>query len=63
MLQKVSNRLEEKRGKRTIRSVCNDLCIPYSTLRSYEKGWRRPPDKVKVRLAEYYHTTVQELFY
>lgn len=63
MQQRVSNRLAEARGKRTCKSVAKELGIPYSTMRAYEKGWRRPPDNVKVRFAEYYRMTVQELFY
>ena len=59
----VSNRLTEARGERTRREVAEELKIPYSTMRAYEKGWRRPPDDVKIRLAEYYHLTVQDLFY
>lgn len=59
----VSNRLIEARGNRTRAEVARDLGIPYSTMHAYEKGWRRPTDGVKIRLAEYYHMTVQELFY
>ena len=63
MPQEVTNRLAEARGKKPCKAVAEELGIPYQTMRSYEKGWRRPPDKVKVKLAEYYHVTVQELFF
>ena len=63
MQREMPNRLAEARGEKPCTVVARELGIPYSTMRAYEKGRRRPPDRVKVRLAEFYHTTVQELFY
>jgi putative transcriptional regulator len=50
--------------KRKSRSeVAHDLSISLSTLQMYENGQRVPRDDLKVRIAQYYGVTVQELFF
>ena len=59
----IGQRLRKLRGGRTRTSVARDLGIAYSALCKYESGERVPEDAVKVKLADYYDTTVQEIFF
>ena len=52
----------EKLNKSQI-DVCRDLNIPQSTLSNYEQGTRIPKDDMKIVLAKYYHTSVEDLFF
>lgn len=56
-------RLRTARGDKPREKVAKDIGISVSALAMYETGKRIPRDAVKVRLAEYYHTTVGALFY
>lgn len=43
--------------------VSKELGIPQSTLGNYEQGTRTPRDEMKMRLARYYNTSVESLFF
>ena len=43
--------------------VANDCGISVSALAMYESGKRMPRDEIKVKLARYYNTTVEALFF
>lgn len=60
---KVAERLIKARGDRPRNVVCDAVGISLSAITMYETGQRVPRDEVKVKLAEYYGTTVQELFF
>lgn len=49
--------------KKTIKEVAGDVKISVSALTMYELGNRVPRDEIKVRLANYYHTTVEAIFF
>ena len=51
------------RGEKTIKKVADDLKISYSALAMYEHEERIPRDFIKVKIADYYHTTVQAIFF
>lgn len=59
----IGRELRRRRGARTIQEVSDATGINTSTLGMYEIGERIPRDNNKIVLAEYYGTTVQELFY
>ena len=59
----IGRRLVQLRGLKTGDEVSKALGISRSALCMYEKGERIPRDQIKIRLAEYYGTTVQELFF
>ena len=61
--REIGKKLRELRGIRTRVGVATEIGISYSSLCYYESGQRIPPDNVKVKLAEYYGTTVQDIFY
>lgn len=57
------DKLRALRGEKTIEKVADDLKISYSALAMYEHEERRPRDFIKVKIADYYHTTVQAIFF
>lgn len=57
------SKLRALRGDKTIEKVAEDLEISYSALAMYEHEDRIPRDDVKVKIADYYHTTVQSIFF
>lgn len=59
----VGRRLISLRGNRSQQEVARENLISVSALGMYERGERIPRDDVKSRLAKYYDTTVQAIFY
>ncbi len=60
---KTSKRLIAARGSRTREEVAVALGISVSAIAMYETGRRIPRDSIKQKLADYYHLTVQEIFF
>ena len=58
-----AERLVLARGEESRKSVCDAVGISRSALQMYESGKRIPRDNVKVRLAQHYQTSVQDLFF
>lgn len=52
-----------KATKKSQRTVANELGIPPSLMSMYESGTRNPSDANKLKLAEYYGTTVGYIFF
>jgi len=59
----IGERLRKARGDRTIREVTKHCGISYSALSMYETGQRIPKDSIKIKLANYYNTSVEALFF
>lgn len=59
----IAERLRAARGDKPREDVCDALGISRSALTMYETGQRVPRDEIKVKLADYYKTTVQALFF
>lgn len=59
----IGKRLAKLRRGRKVEKISNDLGISMSALRMYESGHRIPCDENKIRLAEYYKTSVQKIFF
>lgn len=62
---KIGQRLTELRKKagKTQREVADDNGISVSAIAMYEAGKRIPRDKVKVSLANYFHRSIEEIFF
>ena len=45
------------------KEVAKDIGVSISAIQMYENGRRIPKDNIKIKLAEYFDTTVQELFF
>lgn len=63
MTRTVAQKLTKLRGIKTQAEVASAVGISPSALSMYETGDRTPRDEVKVALCNYYHISVQELFY
>lgn len=61
--EQIGKRLRELRGDRTIKEVADSTGLGWSTVCMYELGKRIPEDDKKIILANYFGTSVQELFY
>ena len=59
----VAERLRLARGDKRREEVCAACGISLSALSMYENGLRTPRDEVKVRLANSYGKSVEELFF
>lgn len=56
-------RLVQLRGKKSQSEVAAAIGISISALGMYEKERRSPRDEIKIKLADYYQTTVGDLFF
>lgn len=59
----IGKKLLKLRGVKSQEEVSAAIGISVSALSMYENGNRVPRDEIKVKLASYYNTTVQELFF
>lgn len=59
---KVAERLIYLRGKRIREEIARAVGISVSAISMYENGERISRDDIKIKLANYYGKTVQEIF-
>ncbi len=59
----IGKRLIKLRGDKSRKEVSDALNISCSALSMYENGERIPRDEIKIRIAEYYDTSIEALFY
>lgn len=59
----VAERLIKARGNKKREEVAAAIGVSLSAITMYENGARVPRDETKIKLAEYYNKTVQELFF
>ncbi len=58
-----AEKLVAARGERRRDEVANAVGVSVSAIAMYENGDRIPRDEIKIKLADYYKTTVQKLFF
>lgn len=58
-----SSQLRKLRAKKTQEQVARDLGVSLSAYVKYENGIRVPRDDIKKRIATYYNSTVQDIFF
>ena len=56
-------RLQRLRGKQSREQVANAIGISVSAISMYENGERIPRDSIKIKYANYFNKTVQEIFF
>lgn len=61
--KEIGERLTELRGNKSRQEVSKDVGISLSALAMYECGERVPRDEIKIRLANYYHSSVESIFF
>lgn len=62
-MEKVAKRLQKLRGKRSRDEVAKAIGVSVSAIAMYENGERIPRDCVKIKFAQYYQKSVQEIFF
>lgn len=61
--KRIGNKLIELRRDISRETVASELGISVSALAMYEQGNRIPRDEIKIRIAQYYMKTVQDIFF
>lgn len=61
--EKIAKKLISLRGNRSREEVSEALNISISALQMYENGQRIPRDEIKIRIANFYNTSVQQIFF
>lgn len=59
----IARRLVELRGDKRREEVAKACNISVSALSMYEQGERIPRDDIKIRLAKYYNSTIEAIFF
>lgn len=59
----LAEKLVKARGDRKREEVAAAVGVSLSAIAMYENGERIPRDETKIKLADYYQTTVQALFF
>ena len=59
----IGEKLKELRGDKSQKTVSEDIGVLQSTYCMYETGQRTPSDEVKIKIANYFGKTVQEIFF
>ena len=62
-MEKVAERLQRLRGERSREEVAKAVGVSISAIAMYENGERIPRDGIKLKIAEYYQKSVQEIFF
>lgn len=62
-MEKVAERLQKLRGERSREEIAKAIGVSVSAIAMYENGERVPRDAIKLKFAEYYQKTVQEIFF
>ena len=65
-MEKITNigeNLRRARGDRKQETVAKAVGISVAAISMYEQGQRVPRDEIKLRLAKYFGTTVEALFF
>ena len=60
---KIANTLRALRGEKRREEVAVACKVSANAISMYETGARIPADDIKIKLAEYYGKTVQDIFY
>lgn len=61
--EKIARILVDLRGSRSRAEVAAALNLSVSAVAMYENGDRIPRDETKLKIAEYYGKSVEEIFY
>ena len=56
-------KLKELRGKRSYKEIANALGISESAYVKYERGERIPRDSIKKKIADFFGTSVEDIFF
>lgn len=60
---KIGRKLACLRGKRSQQEVAAAVGVRVSAITNYENGLRIPRDEIKIRLAEFFEVSIDDLFF
>ncbi len=63
MADNIAEKLIALRGKKSREEVAKALGLSISAISMYENGERIPRDSIKIKIANYYNKSVQEIFF
>ncbi len=61
--EQIASRLKGLRGEKSQQEVAMAIGVTPMAISLYESGERIPRDEIKVKIAEYYGTTVDAIFF
>lgn len=61
--KRIGKKLIKLRGNKKLSETAKDIGVTVSALRNYEGGLRIPRDEIKIRIAHYYDSSVENIFY
>lgn len=61
--EQIASRLKSLRGEKSQQEVAQAIGVTPMAVSLYESGERIPRDEIKVKIAEYYGTTVDAIFF
>lgn len=59
----IGEKLRKLRGDCSQEEISSKVGVTKSAWAMYERNERVPRDEVKIKIANYFHTTVQEIFF
>ena len=60
---KIGDELRKLRGNKTQEEIAHAIGISPAAIGMYERGDRVPRDEIKVKLANYFNTSVESIFF
>lgn len=60
---RIAKKLKQLRGDRTQKEVADAIDVTPMAISQYEQAERIPSDPIKIKLAEYFGTTVESIFF
>ena len=63
MDKNIGQKLRILRGSKSVKEVAQELGISASAIRMYEAGFRIPTDANKIKIAKYFNSTVDSIFF
>lgn len=60
---RIGTKIRALRGKESQQSLAGKLKISKSALAMYERGERIPRDEVKMRIAQHFNASLEEIFF
>lgn len=61
--QEVAIKLVSLRGEKSRQEVADAIGVSLSSVQMYENAERMPRDEIKIRIAAYFKTSVQDIFF
>ena len=60
--KRIGEKLKALRGERTQSEIATAIDVTTMAISQYERGERIPNDEIKIRIANYFHKGIEEIF-